>query len=250
MANQFSNDETTRTETIRYKWKDTSAVLQMRCLPDNDILIRTAPTDVDSVNKMMTDMGFSIVPREYVVHVSTLSKKVFDTYFKDVPHEVRESATRYIAKIVVPSKEQYDTYLELNSQECRVKPFRERFFTARTDNQSDTAEHTNHYQGKGYQSRDQSRGGEHDNRQAEDTRGTGGSRGYQSNRGYQGGGGGGGGQPYHGGGGGGQPYHGGGGGGGRGQPYQGKGNRGRGGQQYQGGERRTNTTTTAANTNM
>jgi len=166
MAAQMANS-TNKLTTVRFKLPDNLVPnIQRMYILGQDILIYT-----DRPDQLTTDfstIGFTKVERKYQLHVSSTNEDTFKKVFSadNLTYDARPiSNGRFIATVTVDTLEEFTRYLELDDQGngCRIKPYKQRYASARDDssdaNEEDhadqyqrhpqAAENTNQYKSKG-----------------------------------------------------------------------------------------------------
>jgi hypothetical protein len=116
--------------TGRFKLPDslTKNAQRMQFIGD-DLLVYTE--NLPELTSVLEQLGFTIVEREYKLHVSANNEEIFKSVFGEVKSESRTSdAGKFIATVTLDSKEEYNKFLELGNDQsngCRIKPFKFRF---------------------------------------------------------------------------------------------------------------------------
>lgn len=161
MANQDAQ-ETGNFTTLRFSFPEPAlaGVSRMRII-GNDLLIYTTG---ENTQEEFTKMNFSVVERQYKLHVSALNEKTFKDAFGDVEIlENRSTSERFIATIEASDQEQYREFLGKDSRDLRVKQFRARYANTQHE-EGERRPYQNYNQnwkgnGKGYNNYDQQNGG-------------------------------------------------------------------------------------------
>ena len=125
MASQNAQ-ETGNFTTLRFSFPESAlaGVSRMRII-GNDLLIYTTG---ENTQEEFTKMNFSVVERQYKLHVSALNEKTFKDAFGDVEIlENRSTSERFIATIEASDQEQYREFLGKDSRDLRVKQFRAKY---------------------------------------------------------------------------------------------------------------------------
>ena len=142
MTNQDAQ-ETGNFTTLRFSFPESAlvGVSRMRII-GNDLLVYTTG---DKTQEEFTKMNFSVVERQYKLHVSALNEKTFKDAFGDVEiFENRSTSERFIATIEASDQSQYHEFLAKDSRDLRVKQFRVRY--ANTNNEEGERRQYQNYQ--------------------------------------------------------------------------------------------------------
>jgi len=157
MSNQVQESSHITTLRLSFPENFLDNVKNMKLI-GKDLLFYVGEDDKESLSKSLQEMGLEVIDRVYKIHASAENETNFKNVLGDIAHEVRENSqsSRYIATISVDSKEEYDRILELNGDECFIKPYKARYSVFRKqsdDDYSDTRE--NIQASKKYQSSQQ-----------------------------------------------------------------------------------------------
>ena len=129
MAEEMSNPTLT---TILFKLSDDIDINSINRLSfiGPNILVHCNENSREELKKSFTSNGFTVIPRNYKLHVSTKDDEQFKKVFSETTLEYESRSNdgnRFIATVTVNSQEEYDRYLSLDSEECRIKPYKHQY---------------------------------------------------------------------------------------------------------------------------
>ena len=163
MSNQTQNQSQSQEERVSLKTLKFSFpsglltdVQQMR-LSGNDLIVYVDESHVDAVKTNLTNADFSLVNREYILHVSSTDRDHFNELLKDYKEHLdirEESSSKVIAKVTVNTEEDYRKILSMRDEKFHPSRYERKYDTLdRQDRPPATNRYSNGYNqgyGKGY----------------------------------------------------------------------------------------------------
>lgn len=159
MSNQTQNQSQSQEERVSLKTLKFSFpsglltdVQQIR-LSGNDLILYVDETNVDVVKTNFTNADFSLVNREYIIHVSSNDRDHFNELLKDYKEHLdirEESSSKVIAKVTVNTEDDYRKILAMRDEKFHPSRYERKYDTLdRQDRTPATNRYSNGY-GQGY----------------------------------------------------------------------------------------------------
>lgn len=167
MSNQTQNQSQSQEERVTLKTLKFSFpsglltdVQQMR-LSGNDLILYIDESHVEAVRTNLTNADFTLVNREYILHVSSNDRDHFNELLKDYKEHLdirEESSSKVIAKVTVHTEEDYRKILSMRDEKFHPSRYERKYDTLdRQDRTPATNRYSNGYNqgygksyGKGY----------------------------------------------------------------------------------------------------
>lgn len=124
-------------------------VQQIR-LSGNDLILYVDESHIDAVKTNLTNADFSLVNREYILHVSSSDREHFNELLKDYKEHLdirEESSTKVIAKLTVNTEEDYRKILSMRDEKFHPSRYERKYDTL---DRQDRTPATNRYNNQGY----------------------------------------------------------------------------------------------------
>ena len=121
-------------QTLRLKFEDelSNKFTRLKVVNDKEIIIYIeGEKDITELTNSLTSPKLHVVPRDYHIHVSAKDKKTFLSCITDLSEDkytVYSTTPRFIAKVTLDSKTEYDKLLNLQTDlDIRIKTYVSKF---------------------------------------------------------------------------------------------------------------------------
>lgn len=150
-SNSNSQEERVSLKTLKFSFPSglLTDVQQIR-LSGNDLILYVDESHVDAVRTNLTNADFSLVNREYILHVSSSDREHFNELLKDYKEHLdirEESSTKVIAKVTVNTEEDYRKILAMRDEKFHPSRYERKYDTL---DRQDRTPATNRYNNQGY----------------------------------------------------------------------------------------------------
>ena len=99
-------------------------------LSGNDLIVYVDESHVDAVKTNLTNADFSLVNREYILHVSSTDRDHFNELLKDYKEHLdirEESSSKVIAKVTVNTEEDYRKILSMRDEKFHPSRYERKY---------------------------------------------------------------------------------------------------------------------------
>ena len=150
-SNNNNQEERVSLKTLKFSFPSglLTDVQQIR-LSGNDLILYVDESHVDAVRTNLTNADFSLVNREYILHVSSSDREHFNELLKDYKEHLdirEESSTKVIAKVTVNTEEDYRKILAMRDEKFHPSRYERKYDTL---DRQDRTPATNRYNNQGY----------------------------------------------------------------------------------------------------